>query len=69
MTLLGASNGLAPRGAVRGLILGQVSCENETTGQTIEIADPDPTGWDCELAGLLVAPDDLLRQKRQGVVE
>ena len=55
-------------GAVTGLEVGGVSCVNNKTSQTVNVADPAAT-WNCEEAGLVVNSKDGIRMTVTGNVD
>jgi hypothetical protein len=59
--------GAAPvGGAARGVQVRRVTCRNVSTAQVVTILDPQGA-WDCEAAGLVVAPGDRIRQQVLGL--
>lgn len=54
----GSVSGLNPLGA---------TCRNRTSGQTVSIPLQGGTTWDCEAAGLVVAPGNRIEQQVRGV--
>jgi N-acetylneuraminic acid mutarotase len=53
------------RGSVSGLQISTESCVNNTTTQTVNVANPGPA-WNCEEAGLVVNPNDSIRMTVTG---
>jgi hypothetical protein len=64
---------LPPDESVGGTVTGQTGirtvCINRTTGQRVAILMHGGKSWDCESAGLLVAPGDVIIMKSIGVVD
>lgn len=55
-------------GSVRGVIAEEVTCVNSNTGQDviIQLKEEDDNSWDCEDAGLIVEPGEIINQSVTG---
>ncbi|WP_299696840.1 hypothetical protein [Hydrocarboniphaga sp.] len=62
------SEASAVDGSVAGVKLKTISCQNKTSGQTVDATvDGNYASWDCEAAGLLVQPQDQIVEKLNGI--
>lgn len=56
-------------GTVTGQLGVQAICKNNTTGQAVTILLSGAKSWDCEAAGLVVNPGDIIIQLPVGIAE
>ena len=56
-------------GAVTGVTLTKVRCQNKTTKSQRTITLHGATSWDCTAAGLVVRPGDKIRMTVEGIAD